>query len=573
MKQVPAVGETGIAEAKARALPGLRSWPSIAGWVRSLLLVGSLVLFGLHFVHLRADFPHGSPWNDWSKYTDEGWYGDGAIRHFALGHWFLAGDFNPAVAMPVWPLLEAAVFAVTGVSLAAARALAVAVFGVALLALYGLLEHRRATAAAGGSGLGAPLAVFLACANPFLFAFDRLAILEPLVAALGLGALWVASSVAPDRRPVAGWARFRYAGRAVGLGVLLALLGLSKPTAIALFPAIVYLLWRSAGEGRRAAVRLLAVPATVAAAIWLAYFALLVHLHLLADYRYLFDANAYTGFGLQPLSEVARNTLWDGCFVGGWLYGLFAVAMASMVLLRRRFFHHPLVGALLVWMGGYLLLLGYHNNLQPRYYLPLAFAVIALLVLALEEALAWAATSGSPRKLYVVGWVMGACVGVVAVPGIRQEADYLRHPEYTYLAAAQGIAAIVHGDPRQSPWVLSVSGSDLTLMTGLPSIDDDFGTLNLDERVRAYRPGWYVAWNEIDDDKMDALRPLYQPVRVAAFPAMDDPDRNLLILYRLDRYRPDPAGDGAMRRRSGRRPPQALRTRRGQQPDTPQLRH
>jgi hypothetical protein len=116
--------------------------------------------------------------------------------------------------------------------------------------------------------------------------------------------------------------------------------------------------------------------------------------------------------------------------------------------------------------------------------------------------------------------------------------------------------------------VLSVSGSDLSFMTGLPSIDDDFGTLDLDQRVRAYRPGWYVAWNQIDDDKMDALTPLYHPVRVASFPALDDPDRDQLILYRLD-----PATTPGLKHGRHPRPPRPLRTRLGQQPTTTQLQH
>ncbi len=533
--------------------------------VHRLLLAVSLLLYCLHFLHLGADFPHNSPWNDWSKYTDEGWYGDGAIRHFVLGHWLLPGDFNPAVAMPVWPLLLAAVFSVTGVSLVVARALAVAVFGVALLALYGLLERRKGAKAAadpsgvGHSGLAAPLAVFFACANPFLFAFDRLAILEPLVAALSVLVLWLAASMRPDPKPKAGRARALHLGKAMGLGVALALLGLSKPTAVALFPALFYLLWRMAGGRWRAALRLATVPLAVAAGIWAAYFAVLVRFHLMAEYRYLFEANAYTGFELQPLMDVVHNTLWDGRFLGEWLYGLFAAAMTAMAVFRRRFFREPLVGTLLLWSAGYLVLLGYHNNLQPRYYVPLAMPVIALVAMALEEGLAWAETLGS--KGWRVGMVAAGvvCVGGIAVAGIRQEADYVDHPEYSYLKAARRIAAIVRADRIQSPLVLSVSGSDLTLMTGLPSIDDDFGTLDLDERVRQYRPGWYVAWNEIDDDKMDALQPIYQPVRVAAFPAMDDPDRNLLILYRLDRRRPDTAGGTAAHRGQGRRLLRALR--------------
>ena len=105
-------------------------------------------------------------------------------------------------------------------------------------------------------------------------------------------------------------------------------------------------------------------------------------------------------------------------------------------------------------------------------------------------------------------------------------------------------------------------------MTGIRSICDDFGTLELADRVKKYKPGWYVAWNQIDDDKMDALTPYYHIERVAAFPAMDDPDRNLLIVYRLDESVETPV---VKRKRKG--PPRALVTKVGQQPSTNQLEH
>src|ERR1700723_3712600 len=108
--------------------------------VSFLLLAVAAVFYALHFLHLSADFPNYSPWMDWSKYTDEGWYGDAAIRQLQRGSWRVPGDFNPAAALPVWPLLELAVFCFTGVSLVAARALTVSVFGLILVAAYFLLR-------------------------------------------------------------------------------------------------------------------------------------------------------------------------------------------------------------------------------------------------------------------------------------------------------------------------------------------------------------------------------------------------------------------------------------------------
>ena len=107
-------------------------------------------------------------------------------------------------------------------------------------------------------------------------------------------------------------------------------------------------------------------------------------------------------------------------------------------------------------------------------------------------------------------------------------------------------------------------------MTGLHSICDDFGTLDLDDRLELYKPGWYAAWNHVEDDKMDALAPLFHLERVAAFPAYDDPERNLLVLYRLES-----AGEhrAERRRRAHRAIPRRLRTRTGQQPSPLQLQH
>src|SRR5579875_2895367 len=107
--------------------------------LRWVLLGVAAAFFVLHFLHLTADFPNNSPWVDWSKYTDEGWYGYAAIRHYLTGHWYWKGDFNPAVALPVWPAIEWIWFRFTGVSPGAARTLTLLVFAGTLLCLYRLM--------------------------------------------------------------------------------------------------------------------------------------------------------------------------------------------------------------------------------------------------------------------------------------------------------------------------------------------------------------------------------------------------------------------------------------------------
>lgn len=523
----------------------------------TLMLCVALSFFCLHFLHLKADFPNNSPWMDWAKYTDEGWYGDAAIRHFQLGKWYLPGDFNPAAALPVWPLLEAVVFRFTGVGVVPARALSVTVFGLTLLSAYLLLRRWTARDEAGSLSTGA--AVLLLAVSPFCYAFSRMAILEPLLVLLTLLALLAASAIETETR------LRRYAGPLVVLGMLLPMMVLTKTTAIFLFPAILWMIWARVGYRWPALLRAIVIPAAIGGGLWLAYFGLVVRPHFLGDYRYLFSANAYTGITAGNFRQIILDTVRDGMWIGPVIFPL-ALLLTIVALLRARMLlRNPLTVSLILWTGGYMAFLAYHANLQPRYYLVVAVPLILLVPVVLGGI--WRRTANLAGQASVVA--MAGVLVAVAVTDAQKTIGFVRSPEYTFFHAAEQIRDIVKSDPHHSPLVLSISGSDLSLMTGIPSICDDFGTMELEQRVTAYRPGWYVSWNQVEDDKMDALTPTYHLERVAAFPAMDDPDRNLLILYRLD-----PATTPDRRRRRSRRPiPKLLVTRVGQQPSVSQLEH
>jgi hypothetical protein len=551
-------------------MPNVSKLPSRLVW---LLLVASAAMYILHFVHLAADFPNFSPWMDWSKYTDEGWYGDAAIRHFQLGHWYVPGDFNPAAALPVWPLMEAMVFRFTGVSLVAARALTVCVFGGILVGCY-FLVRRWSGGEAGG--LAAAAGVLLLAASPFCFVFTRLAILEPLLTLLMVLALLVAGSVRTRPGDRAGW-RVRAANEVLGnlwqiaaLGALLPLMILTKTTGLFLMPSIAFLLLAAVGYNLRSFLRIGIPAAALGGGVWLAYFGLVVRPHYLLDYRYLFSANAYTGITPQTAGSVLLKTFEDGAWMGRALYVCAVACVGVAVIAMKRLREHPLIPALLLWALGYEAFLAYHNNLQPRYYLVIGVPLTLLVPVTLEQIVLPAIRSARWRRGAAMAAAMG--LGAIAVGEGVQTVSYVRHPQYTLLHAADEVRDVITAhekeDPTHNPLVLSISGSDLSLMTGLHSICDDFGTLELAERVKQYRPGWYVAWNQVDDDKMDALTSYYHMERVAAFPAMDDPDRNLLIVYRLD--------DALHRPLSGRQrkpTPKRLRTKMGQQPSTSQLQH
>ena len=404
----------------------------------------------LHALHLSADFPNHTPWSsDWAKYTDEGWYGNAAIRAHLFGSWYMPGDFNPAPAVPVWPLLEWVVFCFTGVTIEAARGLAVSFFFANLVLSYMFLRVR-------GPRWMALLAVTLLVTSPFLYCFSRLAILEPMLTALMLAALNLAVRLPRLRRPV---------GVSVGIGVLFTLMMLSKTTAVFLLPAlgwaIVVPLWHDRGRAVRCALAA-AGAAGVTFGLWMM---LVVHFNLLADYKYLFFVNKY----IKPKEFYwPLLSLWWSFHGGLWadrlllpLAGLVAVVvmLAWRSAWSRELRRDPVFGASVLAVAGYILFMTYQNHPQPRYFTVVAFFSIFVLVMGMQALLSAAPADGmarisdadpatgrdmkAPRKwtTFLGSAVAGAVIIAAGFNGTLTLA-YAAHPEYTICACGAATYAL-----------------------------------------------------------------------------------------------------------------------------------
>jgi 4-amino-4-deoxy-L-arabinose transferase-like glycosyltransferase len=492
-----------------------------------LWTLGIVAVFILHFPHLLADFPNNSPWMDYSKYTDEGWYSNAAIRYFLTGHWYLHGDFNPAVALPVWPLLLAGVFHFTGVSLTAARVLGLAFFGLNLFLTYYVVRTQA-------ERWVALLAVTLLATSPFLWAFSRLAILEPSLICFLLLSWLLALHL---RRASVHAQKLML----VAIGLLLCLMVLTKTTAIFILPSTLYLVIR-AFDLRPRASRPLAIVVAAAALPWCAWYFLLVRPHYRVDYQYLFDANHWpqpTNFGgwLAAFWYALHGSLWISpalCIT--------AVALLLVALVPRRkasiedlanasqsLWSSPLTIASLLAAAGYVFFAGWHNSPQPRYYETVIYPLCFVLALGTADLL----RRSRPVLLRVGGASALAVLTIVSGAGIVRIAGFIRHPDYTFINAAKGLTRYIDQHPEQPRRLLSISGDDIQLITGLPAICDDYGTWDLPYRIHTYQPGWYAAWNELDPGSLVDIQTQYSLERVADFPAFDDPDRNDLILYRM----------------------------------------
>ncbi len=520
-------------------------------WLTTIWLLIVVFFALLHALHLSADFPNHTPWHmDWAKYTDEGWYGNAAIRAHLFGHWYLAGDFNPAPALPLWPFLEWVLFFFTGVTIEAARGLAVACFCCSLLLSYLLLRAR-------GPRWVAMLAVTLIATSPFLYCFSRLAILEPLLTTLTLAALNIAVRLPRLRRPVAA---------SVAIGLLFTLMMLTKTTALFLLPALGWAMLLPLWERRRLAARCALAAAAAFAAAYGLWLALVVRWGLLADYKYLFFVNQYIKpreltWPIVSLWWSLHGGLWAGRILiplAGLLV-LAAFAAAVPALLKSgsaragqkpagwnawacRLLMDPVFGASILAIAGSIFFMTFQNHPQPRYFAVVAFfsffvvAQGAGALLGRAAAVNGEARRRSPERLF--GWAVVALATLTAAFNGLQTLNYATHPEYTFIDAAHRLAQYIDAHPNGNRLLVSISGDQIALVTHMPALCDDFGTPSpaypdLVTKLARYQPGWWATWNDIDPGTLEDIHTHFSLEQAASFRAFDDPERNVLVLFKL----------------------------------------
>ncbi len=499
-----------------------RRW-ACAAWI---VVVGGFAI--LHALNLGADFPNHTPWHiDWAKYTDEGWYSNAAIRAHLFGNWYVPGDFNPAPAVPLWPFLEWILFFFTGVTIQAARGLAVAFFFANLLLSYTLLRTRS-------SRWTALLALTLMVTSPFLYCFSRLAILEPMLTTLMLGALNIAVRLPRLRRPIAA---------SIGIGFLFTLMMLTKTTAVFLLPAIGCAMLLAFWSDRARALFCAAASLATFAGTFGLWIGLVVLLQLRADYKYLFFINTYTKptevyWPLLSFWWALRGSMWVDhillpltalLIVGGIVAATLGSNLNSWA---RRLLLDPVFGSSVVAALGYLLFMTYQNHPQPRYFAVVAVFSFLVIAMAAEALLAQA---GLMRML---GKAALAVVALAAAVNSVWTLNYATHPEYTFVTAANQLASYIDQHPNGNPLLVSISGDQISLVTHLRTLCDDFGTPtptypDLATKLALYQPGWWATWNDIDPGTLEDIHTHYSLEQVASFRAFDDPERNMLVLFKL----------------------------------------
>ncbi|MGO9339472.1 MAG: ArnT family glycosyltransferase [Terracidiphilus sp.] len=489
-----------------------RRWIRIAVW--SMVCALSI----LKFCYLTADFPNDSPWMiDQAKFTDEGWWGSAAVMHFVTGHWYVPGDYNPAVALPVWPLLLSLVFHFTGVSVVAARALNVAISIGTLAVVFALV--RRYTI--GDSETPALVAVLLLAASPFAFVFNRLAILDTLVV-FEFCLLMLVASFASTKRlwPLAA------------LAILVTGVMLTKTTAAVLLPAVFWIAWSAMDRGLPGLVRALLAAVIIPALLLKGYAVLVSTLGYGIDFSYFFGVNAVPEIEwrhtLSTLAEFFRDCFW----IDRVLYPAGLVILVLAVAWKRQLWSNPLfASSWIALVAQAVFIFSRQDDFAPRYYLAMLAPLIWIVSVTFSEVIAHS------RKASVLLSVVIAVSFVLYLPMIDQ---FITQRDYDFHDAALSIRGIIRSYPEQKALILGVSGNQLSLMTGIPSINDGYGTEDMAEKVARYQPGWFVAWNDVVLKDQDFLAG-YELEKMASYPAFDDDDRGALTLYKMVRRANNPS--------------------------------
>jgi hypothetical protein len=305
------------------------------------------------------------------------------------------------------------------------------------------------------------------------------------------------------------------------LGLLIPIMLLTKTTALVLLPAVFWLLFRKSP-------RAVLWVGTLAVAGFATYLLIVSRSRYAGDYHYFFDINALADVEWGRTGSFLLQLLRNGMWIDRILYpaGL-ASLLLSLVWLRQLWRNPLFVAAWIGFAGEAVYILRRQDDYAPRYFLAMLLPLILVLVLTLQEL--------STRNRRAAS-LMATVLAVALAFDTAQIAIFLHLRKYDFYNASQSIRATVNSDPHVHRLLLGSSGDQLSLMAGIPAINDGYSSQDLGEKVSLYQPGWYVGWNELDQDIMGFLS-AYHLKQVASFPVFDRDQRNRLILYRMEKVK------------------------------------
>ena len=291
---------------------------------------------------------------------------------------------------------------------------------------------------------------------------------------------------------------------------------------------------------RRLALRCLlsaAVAYSVAFGLWMA---LVVHSGFFADYKYLFSSNQT----IKPRESYWPFVSFWWSFHGGLWVDQILIPLVGLIVLgaalawwnarARKLLLDPVFGASVLAVAGIIAFMACQNHPQPRYFAVAAFFCFFVVAQGAGALLDTPSNLRPPRfPQRILGCAVIALAILAAAFNGLQTLNYAAHPEYTFVDAARRLTQYIDANPNGKRLLVSSSGDEITLITRLPALCDDFGTQDLALKLARYQPGWFAAWNDLDPGTLADIHQHFSLEQAASFRAFDDTDRNILVLFKL----------------------------------------
>lgn len=431
----------------------------------------------LRLVNINADFPSGITWSG-VLYSDEGWYANAAVRSYTFGNWYLAGDFNPAINMPLGQLLHLFTFSLLGLSLSSVRITSIVIYAFLVL-ITARLVHQEF------DSFTAILTALILVTNYMVFAFSRLAIMELIAAFFIVSGIFVAQvGCQKEKRDII---KLLLASALIGAGIL------TKPTMVFATPLLIYFAWQY-GEGHRERFKLFLTSLIVLLFIVGAYQAVATILFP-KDYVYFSQLNiqgrihqSLTEWFLNiPLVIVGIKTLGVG-FVGC----AFLITVAAFIT-SDNYRKHLLTQVMLGYIATYIALLSLVRYEPPRYYLPLIVPLAVLSATACRGFLEKLYKTKQSRLSLVYTLPLIIMIGI-SLNESGKVVSYLSHPSFSFYHMAKEVGNIIQareGDASQIVLFGNIADS-VAIEAGVRSVNTMLGTHTLNRKLREYRPHYVL---------------------------------------------------------------------------------
>lgn len=433
----------------------------------SLFLIILALLFAvIRFVRLEADFPPGIETGT-VLYSDEGWYCNGAINQLLYGKWYREGDFNPAVNLPINHIIQGAVFAVFGMSLATARGMVVFSFFIMLITTF--LFVRKLS-----DSRTAAFTVFILSVNFITFAYSRLAILE--IVMMTFLSFSLLTAVSFERRNAVG------VSVCSSLTMVIAIL--TKSTAAFTVPLLLYLVWQRGKNSREK--MLLSSVSLLTTILPLVAYTVAVSRFFPEDYAFFTESNFATRLEVRPplLVSNALETVvkaWKMAPTAGIIGGVWC---GLTFVLSRDFRKNRLVHLSGIWIVSYIVMFGITYYHPLRYFLPLAVPAALLFSVAV---IAFARYLDGARSSLPLLLVTAYFLVFNGFPVVR----YLATAPISFITMARQVKRKVTVSD-DDPVIIGNLANSISLATGIRSINIS-GTRPVEWKIRRYPVDYYIS--------------------------------------------------------------------------------